>query len=400
MRKIMAIAWKDALLRFSGLSEILFFLVLPVAFTLLIGGATGGSGDDRVPVLLVNEDQGELAAELTAALDRSTAVRPVARERAVAEADFAGDDYPALLIIPAGFSDALRAGLPGELELRTLPDDVNALAARQAIQAAADEAGRALLVAVSSLAEAERLRPFADEAERAAYFEDALDRARAAFGAAPERLTVTKPVIGAEAGSSDFDAGAQASAGQLITWVLIPLLGTSALFAFERSRGTLRRLLTTPTSKTAYLLGVITGQLGLALLQMVLLVVFGITVMGLNWGSSPAGLALMLVTFGLAATALGTTLGTFIKTEGQANGLSIMLGMSLALLGGCWYPSELFPQAARTAARVLPTTWAMEGLTDLVIRGQALPAVLPEAAVLLGFAAVFFTVGVWRFRYE
>jgi hypothetical protein len=26
--------------------------------------------------------------------------------------------------------------------------------------------------------------------------------------------------------------------------------------------------------------------------------------------------------------------------------------------------------------------------------------VLPEAGVLLGFAALFFVVGVWRFRYE
>jgi ABC-2 type transport system permease protein len=125
-----------------------------------------------------------------------------------------------------------------------------------------------------------------------------------------------------------------------------------------------------------------------------------VVVLRLNWGSSPAGLALMLVTFGLAATALGTTLGTFIRTEGQASGLSIMLGMTLALLGGCWYPSEFFPEIARSAARLLPTTWAMQGLTDLVIRGQDLAAVLPEAAVLLGFAAVFFTAGVARFRYE
>jgi ABC-2 type transport system permease protein len=320
------------------------------------------------------------------------------RDRAAAEADFAGDDYPALVVIPAGFSAALRAGAPVALELRTLPDSVNALAARQALQAAADEVARASQVAAGSVDQAERLQPFATEAERNAYFEDALARAQAAFAGAPARLSVTQPADAAALAADG--ASGQASAGQLITWVLIPLLGTSALFAYERTGGTLRRLLTTPTRKGAYLLGVITGQLSLALVQMLLLVVFGVVALRLNWGSSPAGLAVMLVTFGLAATALGTTLGTFIKSEGQANGLSIMLGMTLALLGGCWYPSEFFPEAARSAARLLPTTWAMQGLTDLVIRGQGLAAVLPEAAVLLGFAAVFFTVGVARFRYE
>jgi ABC-2 type transport system permease protein len=108
----------------------------------------------------------------------------------------------------------------------------------------------------------------------------------------------------------------------------------------------------------------------------------------------------MLVAFGLASAALGVTLGTFVKTEGQASGLSVMLGMVLALLGGCWYPIELFPEAVRAAVAVLPTTWAMQGLLDLVVRGQGLADILLEAGVLAGFAAVFFAAGVWRFRYE
>jgi ABC-2 type transport system permease protein len=133
---------------------------------------------------------------------------------------------------------------------------------------------------------------------------------------------------------------------------------------------------------------------------MLLLVVFGAVALKVNWGRDPAALALMLVSFGLAAVALGTLMGTFIKTEGQATGVSIMLGMLLALLGGCWYPAEFFPEIARTAALALPTTWAMQGMTDLVLRGQGLAAVLPEAGVLVGFAAAFFGLGVWRFRYE
>jgi ABC-2 type transport system permease protein len=68
--------------------------------------------------------------------------------------------------------------------------------------------------------------------------------------------------------------------------------------------------------------------------------------------------------------------------------------------GGCWYPIELFLQFVRSAVRVLPTSWAMQGMLDIVLRGQGLAAVLPEAGVLLGFAALLFVVGVWRFRYE
>jgi ABC-2 type transport system permease protein len=159
-------------------------------------------------------------------------------------------------------------------------------------------------------------------------------------------------------------------------------------------------LLVTPTRKGTFLLGMISGQLGLALVQMALLVVFGIVVMKVSWGSSPAALALLLVTFGLASVALGTMLGTFVKTDGQAGNVSIMAGMVMALLGGCWWPLELFPEGLRQAVRVLPTTWAMEGLTDLTTRGGGLADVSLNAAVLVGFAAVFFAIGIWRFRYE
>jgi ABC-2 type transport system permease protein len=197
-----------------------------------------------------------------------------------------------------------------------------------------------------------------------------------------------------------YNPRSNSSAGQLITWVFIPLIGISAMFAYERQKGTLRRSLTTPTRKSIYLLGTIFGQVVTALVQMLLLILFGILAMKLNWGSQPFALAVMMVSAALAAAALGTTLGTFVKTEGQASGLSTMTGMVMALLGGCWYPLEMFPQTVQNVVKILPTTWAMRGLLDIVLRGQGLMAVLPDAGILLGFAVVFFGIGIWRFKYE
>jgi ABC-2 type transport system permease protein len=91
-------------------------------------------------------------------------------------------------------------------------------------------------------------------------------------------------------------------------------------------------------------------------------------------------------------------LGTFVKSESQASNLSIMLGMVMAMLGGCWWPIELFPAFARQVAGVLPTRWAMQGLSDLAVRGLGAAEVLPEAAVLVGFAILFFAIGLWRFQ--
>ncbi len=403
LQKITALAWKDTIIRFSSRTELLFFLILPIVFTLLLSGGLGtslsGDGDNRIPLLVVNEDDSEPAATLVDALAASDVVRLNRQPRDEAEALFAGEAAPALLVIPAGFGAAVLGGETAVLDLRQLPNNNNASAADRAVQTAVSQISQPWVVARASVSEAERLAPFADATIRQAYFQQAVAQAEAQLAAAPSRVTVTQPEAALTAANT-YDQAAHQSAGQLITWVFIPLLGTSALLAFERRYGTLRRLLVTPTRKATYLLGTITGQFATAVVQMALLVGFGMLVLGVNWGRSPAGLAIMLLAFGLASVAFGVMLGAFVKTEGQANNLSIMLGMSMALLGGCWFPIELFPPAVQTAVHVLPTTWAMQGLADLVMRGAGVAEILPEAAVLGGFAVVFFLVGTWRFRYE
>ncbi|MDQ2693723.1 MAG: ABC transporter permease, partial [Chloroflexota bacterium] len=327
----------------------------------------------------------------------STAVRPEKTPRVEAESLFDERRAEVVLILPAGLDlETMQAG-SAEVELLQQPNNMNATIAQRAVQTALRRVSSSVSAAQTAVRQRESMQPFASDAERQTYFESSLASAQTIQQEAPERVMV---VQGATEDQVEYDPRANSSAGQLITWVFIPLFGISALLAYERQHGTLRRLLTTPSTKVTFLLGTISGQVVLALVQMSLLVGFGILVMKLNWGREPLALFVILLTSALAAAAFGTVMGTFIKTESQANGLSIMFGMVFALMGGCWYPLELFPPAIQNLVKILPTTWAMQGMLDLVLRGGGLQDVLPEAAVLLGFAAIFFSLGVWRFRYE
>ncbi len=397
MLKVLAIIWKDTLLRFTGLMDWLFFLILPVVFTVTLAGGTGQSGDNRVRLAVVDQARTSLSQDLLAALESSQAVRPDVMTLQQAETQFSQRTVSAALIIPPEFDlDHMEQG-GVQLELRQQPNNMNAMVAQRAVQSVIGRVSSAADIARSSVERAEQIQPFADAAEKQAYFDAALAQANTSLAAAPVRVT---QLIGSTKDSIEYDPQGNSSAGQLITWVFIPLIGISSMFAFERQQGTLRRLLVTPTRESTYLLGTIAGQVLTALVQMTLLVLVGIFIMKVNWGSQPLALAVVLLSSALAAAALGTTLGTFVKSEGQASGLSIMLGMVMALMGGCWYPLELFPVAVQKAVQVLPTTWAMRGLLGIVLHGQGLEAILPSAGVLLAFAAVFFTVGVWRFRFR
>jgi ABC-2 type transport system permease protein len=397
MLKIFAIAWKDTILRFTSLLEWLFFLVLPIIFTIILAGGTGPNPDNRVRLMVVDQANSSLSAELLAALEKSEAVRPDVTDLKTAEDQFSQRSVSAVLIIPVEFSmDTFTQG-PIQLEMREQPNNLDALVAQQAVKSVISRVSSTIQIATSSLSEAEKIQPFPSEANRLAYFEESLASARDLMAKAPDRVVITQ---GLTPDQINYDPRANSSAGQMITWVFIPLIGLSEMFATERQRGTLRRILTTPTHKSTYLLGTILGQVVQALVQMALLIGFGILVMHVNWGSNIPALSIILLTSVLAAAALGTMLGTFVKTGSQAQGLSIMLGMVMALLGGCWYPLEMFPAFVQNVVKILPTTWAMQGMLGVVAHGKDLVGILPEAGVLLSFAAVFFIIGIARFKYE
>jgi ABC-2 type transport system permease protein len=397
MAKIIAIAWKDTLLVFSSRSQLLFFIILPVIFTYTLGSAFSSDQDSSlIPLAVVDQDGSQLSAALIEQLSAGGTVAPELLPADEAANRFSAEEAPALLTIPAGFETSLLNGQPAEVSLQEAYNDFNAQAAGQAVERAVDAVSWPLQIGQGAVAALEAQQPFASDQARAAAFGESVALAQEALAATPERVKVTRPA----AVGSDYNPSAQASVGQLVTWVFIPLLSASALFATERRRGTLQRLVVSPVRKSTFLLAAIGGQLGQALVQMALLVVFGFYVMKVDWGDSVPALAIMLVLFGLASVALGVTLGTFVKTESQASNLSIAAGMVMALLGGAWFPMEIFPQGAKTLAKILPTTWAMQGLNELAMRGGGLADISLPAAVLSAFAVVFLAIGVWRFRYE
>ena len=397
MKKIFAIAWKDTIIRFASASEWLFFIILPIIFTFVFaGGVPSGDEDNRIRLVVVDQANTTISQEIISELEKSTSIRPDVLSLEEAEAQFDSRRAIAMLIIPAGLDlESLQNGT-AQLDFRQLPNNMDASIAERAVETAIRRVSSVVGAANMAVAEANARGAFESAEVEQAYFNQSLELAKSLQEDSPERVNV---VQGNTPDDFDYDPQANVSAGQLITWVFIPLFGISALFAYERQQGTLRRVLTTPTSKATFLLGTISGQVAMALIQMTLLVLFAFFAFKLNWGN-PLGVFLILTCSALAAAAIGTAMGTFIKSEGQATGLSIMAGMMLGMLGGCWFPLELFPPVMQNIAQIFPTTWAMQGLLDLLLRGAGVVEILPKAGMLIVFAGIFFGVGVWRFRFE
>ncbi len=395
--KILTMIWKDILLRFSSRIELLFFFILPMIFTVLLSNVGGNWGDDIAVLLVVDEDQSYLSESLLQVIQGKLGRELELVTRQEAEKQYEEQTVQVWMKIPAGFGSALLEGKPAKASIFKIPNNISADAGERSIRSGVSTFSQALIIARHSLEIAEQVKPFVAESEKQAYFENSFETAIEELVALPLRLEKEVVLIH---NAEEIDLAAQASAGQLVSWVMIPLVGTSALLAWDRTGKTLARFLTTPTRTSSYILGTASGQLLISMVQMLVLMTFGAIVLKLPWGQSPLGLAMVMVSFGLAAVASGMMLGAFVKSSRAANNLSIMISMLFALLGGCWWPLELFPPLMRKLAQIFPTYWAMQGFSTLLGRGGTYQDVLPHTLVLSAFAVVFFTIGIVFFRYE
>jgi ABC-2 type transport system permease protein len=181
--------------------------------------------------------------------------------------------------------------------------------------------------------------------------------------------------------------------------VFFIVLTLASSFLQEKNDGTFQRILTAPLSKTALVVGKLLPYYLVNLIQIGLMFAVGIFLFDLQLGNLPA---LILVSLALSASAngLGLLVAAIGRTEAQVNGLSVLLAITLSALGGMMVPSFLMPGFMETLSQFTPHAWALAGYHDVMIRGLALGDVLGEVGVLFCFSALFFTLALWRFRFD
>ena len=108
------------------------------------------------------------------------------------------------------------------------------------------------------------------------------------------------------------------------------------------------------------------------------------------------GFALMTVSAAAVVVGMGIMIASVVRSEGQAGALPDLVVISMAVVSGAMFPSIRIPGLMY----VTPHYWAIQGFQDLMMRGLGVNAVLDEAGILLGMAAILFAVGVARFKFE
>ncbi len=205
-----------------------------------------------------------------------------------------------------------------------------------------------------------------------------------------------RDVSGAGATINTFD---QNVPGFSVTFLLLGmLLGVSLGLLDERDWGTLERLRAMPVSMTGVLGAKLLARFLVGVVQMVLLFAIGWLLFGISLGREPWLLLLPTAGIVFAGTAFGLVVAALATSREAVLPIGSIAIVTMAAVGGCWWPIDLEPRWMRQVALAFPTTWAMEAFNDLMIRRRGLDAALRPTTVMVGFGVLYLVVGMLLFR--
>jgi ABC-2 type transport system permease protein len=416
IRQVVAVALNELQLVWQDRPALALLFLMPAFFIVVMSFALenvfeAGTRERPLSVLVIDEDGGPVAArvvrtlEAAPGIDAITRIEGVSLDREDAERRVTERTHPMALLLPAGLSDPPRDPAAAPV-VALIVDPATQRQIIAPVRGAVEGVLRMTLVLERlpgdlrelvtewSIEEGEGVPPpdLLEELEQS--YSDRLARLEARAGASvdvrfpaglepPSRPTATQQSVPAYAIFGVF--------------FIAHTLATS--FVRERADGTLRRLMVTPLSRAALLLGKLLPYVLLNLVQIALMFAVGVLLFDLELGSPLALLGLSLATSG-AATGLGLCVAALGRTEAQVGALAVSISIILAALGGLMVPSYVMPGAMRSLAAATPHAWALQGYHDVMLRGASLRAVLSEIAILTGFALAFFCAAASRFRFR
>jgi ABC-2 type transport system permease protein len=334
--------------------------IAPIVILGLLGYLIRGSASSP-SVGIANEDQGPIGATVASALAHSSVITTTAISASDGEAKLKDGSLAAYVVLPADFSSQAQAG--------TIAPEVHLEGSQPGTTAPVLQALQEALITIATQAPGQgvHVQPRVTYLYGGPGF-DTLDYFGAAF-------------IG------------------LIVFFLVFVV-TIVSFLNERSQGTLERLMASPLRRGEIVLGYMLGFAVLALIQAVEVLVFALAVLKVHNQGNVALIFGIEALMAIGAVNLGIFLSMFARTEFQAVQFIPLVIVPQFLLSGILFPVSSEPKPLQVLSDVLPLTYAVNGLRDVMVKGADLSwgSLQLDVGVVVGFVVVLIVAGTATLR--
>jgi linearmycin/streptolysin S transport system permease protein len=383
--KVLEIARVNLVRQVRDRGDLFFVFVLPTIIIVALGLQFAGGDRSHLGVVGPADDPAAAALIATLRADSDQLDVDVTTDVPTLRDEVERGQLDAGLVIPEGLNDALRGDGSATIQLLTA-SATPATSLRTPVDAA--------VARVNAVATAARVAA----AVNAGTFDAARAAASDAISTVPG-IAVDVTWTGGPAPFAGFSQFSYGASTQLVLFMFLTSMTAASRLVTTRDLGVSRRMLAGPTSVATVIAGEAAGRYAIALLQATYIVAVSAFVFNVDWGD-PLAAGAIIATFALVASAIAVLVGAIASSSDQAGALGVFIGLTLGALGGCMVPFQLMPDAMQAVARLLPHSWAVLGLQDLMggtsAGGPA--SVAPNVAILAAYGVVVMAFATWRFR--
>lgn len=356
MNVTIAIA-KNLLRIFSRDRQSIFFtLFFPITFMAIFGLASTGE-EEPIGIGIVDHAANDFSARFIDTLDANPIFAvSVASEESLRQQVVDGD-MALVLVLPERFDGGSPAGLT-------------------------------LLVDAAQARQAEMLRPLVEQA--------LLDVERELRGIEPLfPLTVV-----------DVQARSQRYIDFLVPGLLaltimqISVAGSGYNIVEYRRKGILKRLFVTPIRPSQFIAGIVIARLVITVIQVAFLLAAAVFLLKVPVEGNLLELFLLILIGSSVFLSLGFWMGSMAKTQQAIMLLGNLVTLPQFFLSGVFFPVDSMPGLLQPIASVLPLTFLVDAVREVIVNGVSIFAQLPTLAGLAVWLVLALTLAIRGFRWK
>lgn len=368
-QRLRAITWKEIIHIKRDVPSLVIIFVMPLLLLLLFGYAVR-TDVEHISTAVYNQDPGKLSRELLRVFDNSGYfdLKFYPRDGEELEKVIAGGQAKAGILIPADYSQCIRRGETGTIQL--VIDGSEPGTARTALYAAQ------VLAQVKSA----QLRTTAMAGKTPPSGPSLEIRPRVWYNPDLESTRFNIPgLIG-------------------LIMQNVTLMLTAFTLVREKEKGTMEQLIVTPVKPVELVLGKLAPYSIIGLVDVTVVLLVGSLWFQVPVSGSISLLMALAALFLVCVLGLGLFISTIAQTQLQAMQAALLILLPSVLLSGFMFPREAMPTFVQLLGNLIPLTYFLTILRGIILKGNGWDQLWPQACCLAAFAGVILGLAVFRLR--
>jgi ABC-2 type transport system permease protein len=356
-------------------SAMFFTIAFPIILILVFGTIFLNQDNVSFDLHVQDLDRTNSSAQLLKTLERGGKFRITTIDPAVDATQYAKDKKVSLvLVVPSGYEKALarRLGLMGGIPNAAFRDPKASVAVTYIYDASASSTSAKIQILRAGFAVVNQ----------------------AMSGQPPFIRTVETSILTKKYRFIEFFVPGIIAMSVMTS----SLSGAVTMNAELRQKGVIRKLSTTPITRTDWILSNILYQFVLAVISTVAILVVSYAVFSVRLQIN-TWLFVFLVLEVFAFGGIGMILTRVANEAESAAAAANFIMFPMMFLAGSFFPIEMMPGFLQTIARILPLYYVNEGLRASMVSVDN-TAALRYAAMIGVFAAVVFVLGITTTKWE